>query len=93
MSNLQLDDLKSGIENGTEVTLKTSSDVVDDSNEENNFRYKLLLNITQVSRHGKAFASNFSANTKLSKTQLHKIQQSGGFLCRRIGPLLKNGCL
>ena len=43
---MQLDDLKSGIENGTEVTLKISSDVVDDSNEENNFRYKLLLNIT-----------------------------------------------
>ena len=28
---------------------------------------------------------------ELSKTQLHKIGQSGGFLCRLLGPLLKTG--
>ena len=27
----------------------------------------------------------------LSKTQLHKIGQSGMFLCRLLGPLLKTG--
>ena len=32
-----------------------------------------------------------SANIKLSKTQLHKIGQSGGFLGRILGPLLKTG--
>ena len=32
----------------------------------------------------KAFANNSSANIKLSKTQLHKIVQSGGFLGRRL---------
>ena len=37
----------------------------------------------------KAFASNSSANIKLSKTQLHKIGQSGEFLGRLLGPLLK----
>ena len=39
----------------------------------------------------KAFANNSSANVKLSKTQLHKIRQSGGFLGRLLGPLLKTG--
>ena len=34
-----------------------------------------------------------SANIKLSKTQLHKIEQSGGFLGRLLGPLLKTGLL
>ena len=82
--------LKSGI-NGTEVTLKISSNAVGDSNDENNFRHKLLLTNTQVLRLGKAFANNSSANIKLSKTQLHKIGQSGGFLARLLGPLLKTG--
>ena len=35
--------------------------------------------------------NNSSANTKLSKTQLHKIGQSGGFLGILLGPLLKTG--
>ena len=35
---------------------------------------------TQVSKRPKAFANGSSGNTKLSKTQLHKIGQSGGFL-------------
>ena len=51
----------------------------------------MLLTNTQVPRLSKAFANNFSANIKLSKTHLHKIGQSGGFLGRRLGPLLKTG--
>ena len=43
LSNSQLNKLKSGIKNGTEVTLKLSSNVVGDSNDENNFLHKLLL--------------------------------------------------
>ena len=39
----------------------------------------------------KAFAINSSANIKVSKTQLHKIRQSGGYLGRILGPLLKTG--
>ena len=37
------------------------------------------------------FANSSSANIKLSKTQLHKIGQSGEFLDRLLGPLLKTG--
>ena len=46
LSNLELDKLKSGIKNGTEVSLKLSSNVVGDSNDWNNFPYKLLLTNT-----------------------------------------------
>ena len=91
LHNSQLNKLKSGIKNGSEVTLKLSSNVVGDSNNENNFPDKLLLTNTQVSRFRKAFANNSSANIKLSKTQLHKIGQSGGYLGRLLEPLLKTG--
>ena len=53
---MQLNKLKSGIKYGTEVTLKLSSNVVGDSNDENNFQPKLLLTNTQVSKLCKAFA-------------------------------------
>ena len=46
LSNSQLNKLKSGIKNGTEVTLKPSSNVVGDSNDENNFLHKFLLTDT-----------------------------------------------
>ena len=91
LSYLQLNKLKSGIKNGTEVTLKISSNVIGDSNGENNFPQKLFLNNTLVSKLGKNFANNSSANIRLSKTELHKIGQSGGILGRRLGPLLKTG--
>ena len=45
-SNSQLNKLKSGIKNNTKVTLKISSNVVVDSNDENNFPNKLLLTDT-----------------------------------------------
>ena len=51
-----LNKLKSGIKHGTEVTFKLSSNVVGDSNDENNFQPKLLLTNTQVSKLCKAFA-------------------------------------
>ena len=71
--------------------MKLSSNVVGDSNDENNFPLKLLLTNTQVSRLCKAVANNSSANIKLSKTQLHKVGQSRGFLGRLLVLLLKTG--
>ena len=71
--------------------LNLSSNIVDDSNDENNFLLKLLLTNTQVSKLCKAFANNLVANIKLSKTQLQKIIQSRRFLGRFLGPLLKTG--
>ena len=69
--------------------MKLSSNVVSDSNDEDNFSHKLLLTNTQVSKLRKAFANGSSANLKLSKTYLHKIRQSGGFLGRLLGASLK----
>ena len=91
LSNAQLNKLKFGIKYGNIVTLKLSSNVAGDSNGENYFLHKLLLTNTQISKPRKTFANNSSANTKLSKTQLHKIGQSGGFLGRILEPLLKTG--
>ena len=85
LSNSQLNRLKSWIKNSTEVILKLWSNVLGGSN--NNFPHKLLLTNTQVSRLRKPSANNSLANIKLSKTQLHKIRQSGGFLGRLLGPL------
>ena len=51
----------------------------------------MLLTNTQLLKLCKAFTNNSSANIKLSKTQLHKIGQSGGFLGRPLESLLKTG--
>ena len=42
MSNSKLYKLKSGINNGIEVTLKLSSNVIGNSNEDINFSHELL---------------------------------------------------
>ena len=65
--------------------------MIGDSNDRTNVPHDLLLTDRQVSRFHKAFANNESANLKLSKTQLSKIVQSGGFLGRLLRPLLKTG--
>ena len=46
---------------------------------ETNFPHKLLLTNRQVSNLCKAFANHLSADIKLSKIQLSKMIQSGGF--------------
>ena len=61
------------------------------SDNETNFPHKLLLTNRQVSNLRKAFTNNLSADIKLSKAQLSKMIQSGGFLSRLLGPLLKTG--
>ena len=77
--NAELNMLKSAIKNRTYL----SSNVIGDSNNENNLPNKLLLtNNTQVSKLRILFANNSLANINLSKNQLHKVGQSGGFLVR-----------
>ena len=89
-SNLQLKkSRKRSLE--TEVTLKISSNIVGDSNNWHIFPHDLLLSGTQFSKFRESFGNGSSANIILSKTQLHKIGQSGGFVGRLLGPLLKTG--
>ena len=47
---------------------------------ETNFTHKLLLTNRQVANLRKVFASYLSTDIKLSKTQLYKMIQPGGFL-------------
>ena len=89
LSNSQLDKLKSAVKNETEVVLRLSSDMI--GNNETNFPHELLLTDRQISSLRKSFANNSSINIKLSKTQLSKMIQSGGFRSRLLGPLLKAG--
>ena len=49
LSKSQLNKLKFGIKNGTEVTLNLSSNVVVDSSDKVYFLHRLLLTETQVS--------------------------------------------
>ena len=91
LSNSQLNKLKSSIKNETHVVLRVSSSMVGNSNDNTNFPPELLLTNRQVANICKAFAKNTSTDIKLSKTQLSKMIQSGGFLGRLLGPLLKTG--
>ena len=89
LSNSQVNKLKSAIRNETEVILRLSSNRIVDN--KTNFPHKLLLTNRQVSNLRKSFSSHSLTDIKLSKTQLLKIIQSGGFLGRLLRPLLKTG--
>ena len=60
-------------------------------NNETNFLHELLLTDRQLANLHKSFSNHSPADIKLSKTQLSKMIQSGGFLGRLLGPLLKTG--
>ena len=68
--------------------------MVSNSNNNTKFPHELLLTNRQVANIRKAFAKNTSIDIKLSKTQLSKMMQSGGFLGNLLGklagPLAKN---
>ena len=84
LSNSQLHNLKFSLKIETEVVLRLSSNMI--VNNETNFPRELLLTDRQVSNLCKSFVNNSSADINLSK-----MIQSGGFLIRVLGPLLKTG--
>ena len=61
--------------------------MVSNSNDNTSFPHELLLTNRQVANIRKAFAKNISTDIKLSKTQLSKMIQSGGFLGNLLGKL------
>ena len=91
LSNSQLNKLKSAIKNETNAVLRLSSNMSGNSEDETNFPHKLLLNNRQVADYCQAFGNRTSTGIKLSKTKLSKMIQLGGFVGRRLGPLLKTG--
>ena len=80
LSNSQLNKLKSGIKNGTEVTLTVSSNLIGSSNDKTNFPHKILLIDTKVSKIRKVFANVSSTNWKFPKTHLSRMMHSGGYV-------------
>ena len=80
LSNSQLNKLKSSIKNENDVVLRISSSMVSNSNDNTNFPHELLLTNRKVANIRKT-------DIKLSKTQLSKMIQSGGFLGNLLGKL------
>ena len=91
LSNSQLNKLKSAIKNETDVVLRLSSNMIGNSSDNTNFPHELLLTNRQVANIRKSFANHLSTDIKFSKAQLSKKLQSGGFLGKLLGPLLKTG--
>ena len=84
LSNSQLNKPKSSIKNKNDVVLRISSKMVSNSNDNT---HELLLTNRQVASIRKAFANHSSIDVKLSKTQLSKMIQLGGFLRNLLGKL------
>ena len=87
LSNSQLKKLKDAVKNNTETTLRISLKMFNG----NNLSHELLLTTRQKTKRRNAFNNNMSTEIKFSKAQINKIIQSGGFLGKLLGPLLKTG--
>ena len=57
----------------------------------NNLPRELLLTTRPTTKLGNAIENNMSTDIESSKAQISKIIQSGGFLGKHLGPLLKTG--
>ena len=62
------------------------------SYDQTNFPHKLLLTNRQVADLRKAFANYLSTDIKLSKTQISKMIQSGGFLITKTRIAINEEC-
>ena len=80
LTDTQQKKLKTAIKNKTGTTLRMSLKIFDG----NDLPHELLLTTRQKTKLRNAFKNNMSTDIKLSKAQIFKITQSGGFL----GPLL-----
>ena len=87
LSNFQLNKLKSAVKNRQGTTLRTNTRIFS----ANNLPHELLLTTRQTTKLRNAIENNMSTDIKLSKAQISKIIQSGGFLGKLLGPLLKTG--
>ena len=85
-SNSELNKSKPAIKTGAKAL---SWNMIGNSVDQINFLDKLLSTNGQIANLRKAFAKNLSTDIKLSKTQLSKIIQSGRFLGKLLGLLLK----
>ena len=89
LSDTQLKKLKTAVKDKTGTTLRMSLKMF----AENDLPHELLLTTRQKTKLRNAFNNNMSTDLKLSKAQISKIIQSGGFLgsllSKLAGPLMK----
>ena len=89
VSDTQLKKLKDAVKDNTGTTLRISSKIFDG----NDLPHELLLTIRQKTKLRNVFNNNTSADIKVSKAQINKIIESGGFLgsllSKSAGPLMK----
>ena len=89
LSNTQLKKLKDAVKNNTGTILRISLKMFN----RNNLPHELLLTTRQKTKLRNAFNNNMPTDIKLSKAQITKIIQSGGFLVSLLskfaGPLMK----
>ena len=83
LTDTQLKKLKIAVKNKTEKTLRMSLKMFNG----NDLSHELLLTTRQKTKLKNAFNNNVSTDLKLSKAQIYKIIQSGGFLGALLGKL------
>ena len=76
LSDTQLKKLKNDVKNKTRTTLRISLKMLN----WNDLPHELLLTTRQKTKLRNTFNNNMSTDLKLSKAQISKIIQSGGFL-------------
>ena len=87
LSDTQLKKLKTAVKNKRITALRISLKMFN----RNYLPHDLLLTTRQKTKLRNSFNNNMSIDLKLSKAQISKIVQSGGFLGRLLGQLLKTG--
>ena len=87
LSNSQLNKLKIAVKSKQGITLRMNARMFNG----NNLPHELLLTTRQTTKLRNAIEDNMSTGIKLSKAQISKIIQSGGFLGKLLGLLLKTG--
>ena len=89
LSDTQLKKLKNAVKNNTGMALRMSLRMING----NNLPHEFLPTERQKTKLRNAFNNNMSTDIKLSKAQISKIIQSGGFLgsllSKLAGPLMK----
>ena len=89
LSDSQIKKLKDAIKDNTGTTLRINLKMFNG----NDLPHELLLTTRQKTKIRNAFNNNMSTDLKLSKAQINKIIQSGGFLgsllSKLAGPLMK----
>ena len=86
LSDSQLKKLKYAVSDNTGTTLRICLKMFNGKH----LLHELLLTRRQKTKIGNAFNNNTSTDIKRSKAQINKIIQSGVFLSKLLGPLLKN---